>query len=150
MASPAPRSQRRRASNPASTAAAATSLVPPRLPPPPRLPRHTAIDLEELFARTLPTFDVKPGSCAIRTVVLTPQAVAVATCASGCRFGDAARCRSMAVVARASVHRRREIGQIVAVSVVLYPAVTVLQNDEAGVVGGWTLVGVDATAGCRN
>ena len=80
--------------------------------------------------------------------MLATQGVDVATCASSRRLGDAARCRAVVVVARASGHRRGEISWIVAVSAALHPAVTVLQKYEAGTVGGGALVGVDAAAGC--
>ena len=54
----------------------------------------------------------------------------------------------MAVVALASSCWRGKIGNIVAVSATLPPAVTILQIDEAGAVGGGALVEVNATARC--
>ena len=75
------------------------------------------------------------------------RAVALATCASGRRLGDTARCGAVAIVARASGRRHSEIGWIVAVSARLHPAVAVLEVDEAVTVGGGELVGIDTAAG---
>ena len=69
----------------------------------------------------------------------------VAVSASGRWLGNAVRYETAAVVTRASGRPRGEIGQIVAVSTIHPPAVTMLQIDEKSG-GGGALGGVDAAA----